>query len=70
MPETPESPAFLSVLPPAFAETRLPVPYRLLRSAEVGGGPASRYARSEAYRAAGFACQPFHRPLTKLLRAG
>jgi hypothetical protein len=65
-----ENPSFLSVLPPAFAEARLPVTYRVLKSTEVGAGAVYRYAPSERYRAQGFACQPFHRPVTKILRGG
>jgi hypothetical protein len=70
MPEPAETPTFLSVLPTAFAEMRLPVSYRVLKGTETGADAANRYVPSEPYRAAGLACQPFHRPLTKLLRAG
>lgn len=71
MPTPPDGPAFLSVLPDAFAEARLPVAYRVMHGLEGGDGEAVlRSAVSEPYRAARFVCQPFHRPITKPLRAG
>jgi hypothetical protein len=70
MPTTAESPPFLAALPAAFAESRPPVVYQVLRGVEPGGGTPYRYARSAPYRAEGYACHPFHRPLTKLLPAG
>jgi len=69
MSESPESAAFLSVVPAAFGETRLPLTYRVLQSAEGGTVGVNRSAPSEPYRATRFACQPFHRPVTKPLRA-
>ena len=70
MPEAADRPRVLSVLPPAFAEERLPVAYRMLRCTDISDLPAFRHATSEAYRTTAFACQPFHRPLSKLLRLG
>jgi hypothetical protein len=70
MPESAESPPFLSVVPPAFAETRPPLVYQVLRGVEPGNNTPHRYTRSEAYRAEGYACHPFHRPITKLLPGG
>jgi hypothetical protein len=70
MPETAECPSFLAVLPPAFGETRPPLPYQVLKGREPGGNAPHRYTTSEAYRAQGYACQPFHRPISKLLKVG
>lgn len=70
MHETPEAPKFLSVVPPAFGETRPPLVYQVLTGTEVGNRTPHRYARSEAYRAQGYACHGFHRPLSKLLPPG
>lgn len=61
---------FLSVLPPAFSLTRVPVAYRVLRSTDLSDTPSIRQVNSEAYRTTGYACQRFHRPLSKLLRIG
>ena len=64
----PERPAFLSVVPRAFAEVRPPLAYRLLKAADVSEQATHRYAPSDAYRAHDYACVPFHRPLSKVLR--
>lgn len=65
-----EPSAFLSVLPPAFSLARIPVAYRVLRSTDLSDTPSIRHVNSEPYRTTGYACQPFHRPMSKLLRIG
>lgn len=67
MPESPEIPRFLDVVPAAFAETRPPLVYQLLTGTLPGDRTPHRYVRSDAYHAEGYACQPFHRPLSKPL---
>ncbi len=65
MPDNVEVSRFLDVVPPAFGETRPPLVYQVLTGTPPGDRAPHRYVRSEAYHAQGYACQPFHRPLSK-----
>jgi hypothetical protein len=58
---------FLDGLPPE-SEDLLPVLYRTVTTAPNSTLRVVRLAESRSYRAAGYECFPFHRPISKLLR--
>lgn len=57
---------FLDRLSPE-ARAAVPVSYHLAESAEPGDASAARIAESRFYRAAGFDCHPFHKPISRPL---
>lgn len=56
----------LDRLSPA-ARQAVPVSYHLAESAEAGEASAVRTAESRFYRASGFDCHPFHKPISRPL---
>jgi hypothetical protein len=53
---------------PAAAVDLLPVTYRTIHSLSASSQPVARLAESRFYRAAGYLCVRFHRPISKFLR--
>jgi hypothetical protein len=43
----------------------VPVNYRLSVAVPAGAGPPRRQAESRFYRSEGFACRPFHKPVSR-----
>jgi hypothetical protein len=57
----------LEVLPAAFADTRPPLLYRMVKEAEQGHAPA-RIARSATYHANAFSCGFFYKAISRCIQ--